>query len=251
MRGYLAAVFWSARACLQPRLHGGCERGAPGADRPGRSPARGRGAAGESHRMGERLGLSGGCGIRAAARIRSARDVSASVMEIGVRRCSCSHVMPDRGTRCCWSMRCSSRASARTSCCAICSSGRRPSTWRSTGSRASSCPAGSTGSASASLELSAGLGPGDALLLFPEGRNFTAGRRTASIAASRLLGEHAAAEQAREMRHVLLPRTGGAAAALSAATGRGGRLRRAHRTRGPVVASSTCGGARRWMPASG
>lgn len=65
--------------------------------------------------------------------------------------------------------------------------------------------------------LAGDLGPGDALLLFPEGRNFTTGRRTASIARLELLGDHAAAEQAREMRHVLLPRTGGAAAALSAA----------------------------------
>jgi len=65
--------------------------------------------------------------------------------------------------------------------------------------------------------LAGGLGPGDALLLFPEGRNFTAGRRMASIARLEELGDHAAAEHAREMRHVLVPRSGGAAAAISAA----------------------------------
>lgn len=67
--------------------------------------------------------------------------------------------------------------------------------------------------------LAGGLGPGDALLLFPEGRNFTPGRRMASIARLEELGDHAAAEHAREMRHVLFPRPGGAAAAVSAATG--------------------------------
>ncbi len=65
-------------------------------------------------------------------------------------------------------------------------------------------------------ELAGGLRPGDALLLFPEGRNFTAHRRMASIARLEELGDHAAAERAREMRHVLVPRPGGAAAAISA-----------------------------------
>jgi 1-acyl-sn-glycerol-3-phosphate acyltransferase len=65
--------------------------------------------------------------------------------------------------------------------------------------------------------LAAGLREGDALVLFPEGRNFTPTRRLASIARLEEKGEHAAAEQAREMRHVLVPRSGGAAAALAAA----------------------------------
>jgi 1-acyl-sn-glycerol-3-phosphate acyltransferase len=65
--------------------------------------------------------------------------------------------------------------------------------------------------------LAGGLGPGDALLLFPEGRNFTVGRRMASIARLEELGDHAAAEHAREMRHVLIPRPGGAVAAVCAA----------------------------------
>lgn len=65
--------------------------------------------------------------------------------------------------------------------------------------------------------LAGSLGPGDALLLFPEGRNFTASRRVASIARLEERGQHAAAELAREMRHVLYPRPGGAAAAISAA----------------------------------
>jgi 1-acyl-sn-glycerol-3-phosphate acyltransferase len=67
--------------------------------------------------------------------------------------------------------------------------------------------------------LAAGLGPGDALVLFPEGRNFTARRRLSSIARLEELGDHAAAERAREMRHVLMPRIGGASAAVAAAEG--------------------------------
>jgi 1-acyl-sn-glycerol-3-phosphate acyltransferase len=76
---------------------------------------------------------------------------------------------------------------------------------------------GRQGQRAAIATVAAALGPGDALLLFPEGRNFTPYRRIASIARLEELGEHAAAEYAREMRHVLVPRPGGAAAALAAA----------------------------------
>jgi 1-acyl-sn-glycerol-3-phosphate acyltransferase len=65
--------------------------------------------------------------------------------------------------------------------------------------------------------LAAGMGPGDALVLFPEGRNFTAHRRTTSIARLEELGRHEDAERAREMRHVLVPRLGGTSAAVAAA----------------------------------
>jgi 1-acyl-sn-glycerol-3-phosphate acyltransferase len=65
--------------------------------------------------------------------------------------------------------------------------------------------------------LAATLGPRDALVLFPEGRNFTPSRRLHSIARLDELGRHAEAERAREMRHVLTPRPGGALAALRAA----------------------------------
>jgi 1-acyl-sn-glycerol-3-phosphate acyltransferase len=65
--------------------------------------------------------------------------------------------------------------------------------------------------------LATDLAPGDALLLFPEGGNFTERRRTRSIDKLEELGEHEQAEQARLMRHVLAPRPGGALAALRAA----------------------------------
>ncbi|MFA9446712.1 1-acyl-sn-glycerol-3-phosphate acyltransferase [Egicoccus sp. AB-alg6-2] len=65
--------------------------------------------------------------------------------------------------------------------------------------------------------LATDLAPGDALVLFPEGRNFTHARRLHSIARLEELGRHDEAEQAREMRHVLRPRAGGALAALTAA----------------------------------
>jgi len=65
--------------------------------------------------------------------------------------------------------------------------------------------------------LAAGMGPGDALVIFPEGRNFTPVRRRASIARLEASGDHAAAERARGMRHVLVPRSGGTVTALAAA----------------------------------
>ena len=61
------------------------------------------------------------------------------------------------------------------------------------------------------------LDPGDALVVFPEGRNFTPERRLHSITRLDELGDHQAAEDARELRHVLAPRPGGTLAALDAA----------------------------------
>jgi 1-acyl-sn-glycerol-3-phosphate acyltransferase len=65
--------------------------------------------------------------------------------------------------------------------------------------------------------LAGGMGPGDALVIFPEGRNFTPDRRLHSITRLEELGEHHAAEDARELRHVLTPRVGGTIAAIEAA----------------------------------
>ncbi|MFA9431940.1 1-acyl-sn-glycerol-3-phosphate acyltransferase [Egicoccus sp. AB-alg2] len=73
-----------------------------------------------------------------------------------------------------------------------------------------------TGTAAVAV-LAAGLRSGDALVLFPEGRNFTPARRLHSIARLEELDRHDEAEQARQMRHVLTPRPGGALAALTAA----------------------------------
>lgn len=66
-------------------------------------------------------------------------------------------------------------------------------------------------------ELADSMGPGDALILFPEGQNYTPRRRLLSIDTLEAQGRHAEAEAAREMRHVLLPRSGGAIAALEGA----------------------------------
>lgn len=65
--------------------------------------------------------------------------------------------------------------------------------------------------------LAGDMGPYDALLLFPEGGNFTEGRRTRSIAKLEELGFHAEADLARQMRHVLAPRVRGALAAIESA----------------------------------
>jgi 1-acyl-sn-glycerol-3-phosphate acyltransferase len=64
--------------------------------------------------------------------------------------------------------------------------------------------------------LAGGLGPSDGMVLFPEGGNFTEGRRVRSIAKLEELGLHEQAEQARGMRYVLAPRPTGVVAALDA-----------------------------------
>ena len=63
------------------------------------------------------------------------------------------------------------------------------------------------------------MGPRDALIIFPEGANFSEARRQRGI--DRLLhrGHDRQAEMARAMRHVSAPRPGGALAAIDAAPG--------------------------------
>ena len=63
-------------------------------------------------------------------------------------------------------------------------------------------------------ELAAGMGPGDAFVIFPEGGNFTQARRERSIAWFEEHGRQEEADRARAMQRVLAPRTGGALAAL-------------------------------------
>ncbi|HWH28514.1 MAG TPA: 1-acyl-sn-glycerol-3-phosphate acyltransferase [Mycobacteriales bacterium] len=65
--------------------------------------------------------------------------------------------------------------------------------------------------------LARGLGTEDALLIFPEGGNFTAGRRRKAIASLRGKGLATEADAAERMQHLLPPRPGGVVAALAAA----------------------------------
>lgn len=65
--------------------------------------------------------------------------------------------------------------------------------------------------------LARGLGEEDALLIFPEGGNFSPGRRVRAIDRLRRRGHHQDADRAARMRHVLAPRPGGVTAALDAA----------------------------------
>jgi len=66
-------------------------------------------------------------------------------------------------------------------------------------------------------DLAASLGGGQALLLFPEGGNFTWARWRAAIVRLRSSGRLREARRAWRQSHTLPPRTGGTAAALSGA----------------------------------
>ena len=65
--------------------------------------------------------------------------------------------------------------------------------------------------------LARGMGEEDALLIFPEGANFTAHRRRRVIDRLRGKALHEQATRAEALQHVLPPRTAGVAAALAAA----------------------------------
>lgn len=66
-------------------------------------------------------------------------------------------------------------------------------------------------------DLAHGMGSEGALLIFPEGGNFTARRRTRAIASLRRKAMHREARRAEQMRNLLPPRPGGVRAALAAA----------------------------------
>jgi 1-acyl-sn-glycerol-3-phosphate acyltransferase len=65
--------------------------------------------------------------------------------------------------------------------------------------------------------MSSGLGPADAVLIFPEGGNSSPERRRRAVQRLEQLGHHEEAGWARGMRHVSAPRPGGALAAIEAA----------------------------------
>jgi 1-acyl-sn-glycerol-3-phosphate acyltransferase len=67
--------------------------------------------------------------------------------------------------------------------------------------------------------LAAGIGRRDALLIFPEGGNFTPHRRLRAIRSLRRQGRRAEAERARRMTNVLPPHAAGSLAAIEAAPG--------------------------------
>jgi 1-acyl-sn-glycerol-3-phosphate acyltransferase len=65
--------------------------------------------------------------------------------------------------------------------------------------------------------LAAGLDDNDAMVIFPEGGNFTPRRRLAAIRRLRSRGLNDAANRAAKLRHVMAPQPGGVLAALDAA----------------------------------
>jgi 1-acyl-sn-glycerol-3-phosphate acyltransferase len=70
---------------------------------------------------------------------------------------------------------------------------------------------------SAIADLARGAAPGDAVVIFPEGGNFSERRRLRAIERLRGLGHADEAEKAERMRYVLAPKPGGTLAALAAA----------------------------------
>lgn len=67
--------------------------------------------------------------------------------------------------------------------------------------------------------LASGMGPGDVLVIFPEGGNFTSGRRVRAIEALHRRGLRTSAKRAQRLPHVLPPRPAGVFAAVAAAPG--------------------------------
>lgn len=65
-------------------------------------------------------------------------------------------------------------------------------------------------------ELSGGMGPGDAFVLFPEGGNFTPARHARAIEKLEEIGRPGLADQARQMQNVLPPKPTGALTAIAA-----------------------------------
>jgi 1-acyl-sn-glycerol-3-phosphate acyltransferase len=78
-------------------------------------------------------------------------------------------------------------------------------------------PAGGAGLEEQIADLATGLDENDAFVIFPEGGNFSEGRRTRGIERLRKLGLDRMAERAEAMTNVLAPRPGGFIAALDAA----------------------------------
>jgi 1-acyl-sn-glycerol-3-phosphate acyltransferase len=66
-------------------------------------------------------------------------------------------------------------------------------------------------------DLARGLDRRAALLIFPEGGNFTEDRRARTIAWLRRAGHHGRADRAERLKHVIAPRPGGALAAMRGA----------------------------------
>jgi 1-acyl-sn-glycerol-3-phosphate acyltransferase len=64
--------------------------------------------------------------------------------------------------------------------------------------------------------MAAQLQPTDALVIFPEGRNFSEQNRHRAIERLTQAGHHGEAQRAKDMHHVLAPRPGGVLAALDA-----------------------------------
>lgn len=80
-------------------------------------------------------------------------------------------------------------------------------------------PADPQAASRAIAELAGTMGPDDALLIFPEGGNFTENRRSSRIERLREAGHDEAADRAEQLHNVLAPRPGGVRQVLLAQPG--------------------------------
>ena len=138
---------------------------------------------------------------------------------LGRARCSSCPGTPGRATRCCSCTRCSAATTraGRASCSRTCCSSTRSSTSTSTACPTRSCAPAPTTATARVGRLAEGLGDEDALLIFPEGGNFSEGRRRRAIDRLRMKGMEPQAAAAERLRHLLPPRPGGVAAAVASA----------------------------------
>ncbi|MGB5756703.1 MAG: 1-acyl-sn-glycerol-3-phosphate acyltransferase [Acidimicrobiales bacterium] len=67
--------------------------------------------------------------------------------------------------------------------------------------------------------LASELEPDETLVIFPEGGNYTPGRRARSLELLQDRGRHEKARRAEQLKHTLLPRTGGVISAIEGAPG--------------------------------
>ena len=153
-----------------------------------------------------------GCGSSAPARVSRCR---------GTGRCWCSAGTPGRATRCCSIRALVSLAGLRPRIVLKDALQLDPTVDvllnRLPNRFVTPRPGVAEDVESAIASLASDAGPGDAVVIFPEGGNFSERRRVRAIERLRSLGHDDEAAKAERMRHLMAPKPGGTLAAMAAA----------------------------------